>query len=85
MAPGGAVELQPEIHRVEPESGSTLKALIGIFSQTAGSTCKFWVNPVDFTFAVSSLGRALPWTIPALVFAVLAVELVARLHLDRHL
>jgi hypothetical protein len=30
------------------------KALIGIFSQTAGSTCEFWVNPVDFTLA--SLG-----------------------------
>jgi hypothetical protein len=27
------------------------KALIGIFSQTAGSTCNLWVNPVDFTFA----------------------------------
>jgi hypothetical protein len=23
--------------------------LIGIFSQNAGSTCEFWVNPVDFT------------------------------------
>jgi hypothetical protein len=27
------------------------KALIWIFSQTAGSTCNLWVNPVDFTFA----------------------------------
>jgi hypothetical protein len=27
-------------------------ALVGIFSQTAGSTCKFWVNPVNFTFRV---------------------------------
>jgi hypothetical protein len=26
--------------------------LIGIFSQTAGSTCKFWVNPVNFTFCL---------------------------------
>jgi hypothetical protein len=26
------------------------KALVGIFSQTSGSTCEFWVNPVDFTF-----------------------------------
>ena len=26
------------------------KAPIGIFSQTAGSTCEFWVNPVNFTF-----------------------------------
>ena len=24
-------------------------ALIGIFSQTAGLACEFWVNPVDFT------------------------------------
>jgi hypothetical protein len=23
---------------------------MGIFSQTAGSTCEFWVNPVNFTF-----------------------------------
>jgi hypothetical protein len=23
---------------------------MGIFSQTAGSTCEFWVNPVIFTF-----------------------------------
>jgi hypothetical protein len=40
---------KPEIHRVDPEFGSTLKAIIGIFSQTAGSTCEFWVNPVNFT------------------------------------
>ena len=25
------------------------KALIWIFSQTAGSTCNLWVNPVNFT------------------------------------
>jgi hypothetical protein len=55
--PGKAVVLhcevtlgyKPEIHRVDPESGSTLKALIGIFSYTAGSTCEVWVNPVSFT------------------------------------
>jgi hypothetical protein len=41
---------EPEIHRVDPEPGSTSKALIGIFSQTAGSTCECWVNPVTFTF-----------------------------------
>jgi hypothetical protein len=40
---------KPEIHRVDPEFGSTLKALIGIYSQNAGSTCEFWVNPVNFT------------------------------------
>jgi hypothetical protein len=40
----------PETHRVDPESGSTLKALIVISSQTAGSTCEFWVSPVNFTF-----------------------------------
>ena len=27
------------------------RALIGIFSQTAGSTCEVWVNPVNFTFS----------------------------------
>ena len=27
-----------------------LKTLIGIFSQTAGPTCEFWANPVDFAF-----------------------------------
>jgi hypothetical protein len=42
--------VQPEIHRVDPESGSTLRLFIGLFSQTAGSTCEFWVNPVNFTF-----------------------------------
>jgi hypothetical protein len=45
---------EPEIHRVDPEFGSTLKALIGISSQTAGSTCEFWVNPVNFTFSGNS-------------------------------
>jgi sugar phosphate permease len=33
-------QVEPEIHRVDPEPGSTSKALIGIFSQTAGSTCE---------------------------------------------
>jgi hypothetical protein len=48
--------LEPEIHRVDPESGPTLnKALIEIFSQTAGSTCEFWANPVNFTS--TCLGR----------------------------
>jgi hypothetical protein len=42
--------VEPEIHRVDPESGSTLRLFIGISSQTAGSTCEFWVNPVNFTF-----------------------------------
>ena len=42
---------EPEIHRVDPESGSTQEALIGIFSQTVGSTCKFWVEPVNFTLS----------------------------------
>ena len=27
-----------------------VKILIGIFSQTAGPTCKFWANPVNFRF-----------------------------------
>jgi hypothetical protein len=25
---------------------------MGIFSQTAGSTCEFWVNPVNFTLVI---------------------------------
>ena len=33
--------LKPEIHRVDPEYGPTLRLLIWIFSQTAGSTCEF--------------------------------------------
>ena len=43
---------EPETHRVGPEFGSTLRALIGIFSQTGGSTCECWVNPVSFTLCV---------------------------------
>jgi hypothetical protein len=31
------------------------KALVGTFSQTAGSTCQFWVNRVDFTVLKKSL------------------------------
>jgi hypothetical protein len=30
--------------------GQLQQSLIGIFSQTAGSTCEFWVNPVNYTF-----------------------------------
>jgi hypothetical protein len=30
---------------------------MGIFSQTAGSTCEFWVNPVDFTFPLQAADR----------------------------
>jgi hypothetical protein len=51
---------QPEIHRVDPESGSTLTLFIGIFSQTAGSTCEFWVNPVNFTLAAAATPRRAP-------------------------
>jgi hypothetical protein len=42
---------------VDPPGAYNLKftrALIGIFSQTAGPTCEFWVNPVNSTFL-------LPW------------------------
>jgi hypothetical protein len=47
----GAARTKPEIHRVDPRRvWVNSKALIGIFSQTAGSTCEFWVNPVNFTF-----------------------------------
>ena len=36
-----------EVHRVDPDPRIWVnsKALIGIFSQTAGSTCEFWVYP----------------------------------------
>jgi hypothetical protein len=51
---------EPEIPRVDPESGSTLKALIEIFSQTAGSTCEFWVNPVNFTLGLAQILGRLP-------------------------
>jgi hypothetical protein len=40
---GGGWRPQPEIHRAGPGSGSTLRLFIGVFSQTTGSTCKFWV------------------------------------------
>ena len=39
---------KPEIHRVDPE-----KALTGIFSQTSGPTCEFWVNPFYLSAASS--------------------------------
>jgi hypothetical protein len=52
---------------VDPESGSTcqlFKALIGIFSQTARSTCDFWVNPVNSTLVcrTGSGHSQWPWT-----------------------
>jgi hypothetical protein len=38
---------------VDPKSAwVNSKALVGIFSQTAGSTCEFLVSPVNFTFAL---------------------------------
>jgi hypothetical protein len=42
---------KPKIYRVDPESGSTLMILWGFSSQTAGSTCKCWANPVNFTLS----------------------------------
>ena len=52
----------PETRRVDPESGSTLRTRIGVFSQTAGSTpagstCEFWVNAVGFTFQPRAVER----------------------------
>ena len=32
------------------EGSQGFQALIGIFSQIAGTSCEFWVNPVNFTF-----------------------------------
>jgi hypothetical protein len=43
-------DVEPEIHRVGPEIWVNSKALIEILSQTAGSTCESWVNPVNVTF-----------------------------------
>jgi hypothetical protein len=43
--------------------GQLYEALIGIFTQTAGSTCAFWVSPVNFISVRSSrreLGLARP-------------------------
>jgi hypothetical protein len=48
---------EPEIHRVDPESGSTQEARVGIFTQTVGSTCEFWVNPVDFTVCAQGVAE----------------------------
>jgi hypothetical protein len=50
------IEVEPEDHRVDPESGSN-KALIVIFSQTSGSTCEFWVNPVNVIFGAPPPAR----------------------------
>ena len=60
-APGWPLP-EPEIHRGDLESGPTLR-LLGIFSQTAGSACKFRVNPVNFTFgsAVASREATSTW------------------------
>jgi hypothetical protein len=38
---------------LEPRILLNSNAHIGTFSQTAGSTCKFWVNPVNVTFRPS--------------------------------
>jgi hypothetical protein len=48
-APAAPARLKPEIHRVDPESGSTLRtALVVIFNQPAGSTCKILGQPCEF-------------------------------------
>jgi hypothetical protein len=46
-------EPQGKIHKVGPELGPTLRIQKkrGICCQTAGLTCDFWANPVDFRFA----------------------------------
>jgi hypothetical protein len=47
-------QVKPEIHRVDPEFGSTLTVSNrDSLNQTAGSTCEFWVNPVNFTFKLT--------------------------------
>jgi hypothetical protein len=45
-----AVADSAEVHRVDPESGPALRLFnIGIFAPTAGSTCEFWMSPVNLT------------------------------------
>jgi hypothetical protein len=38
--------------------GQLSQPLIGILSQTAGSTGKLWVNPVSFTFLRTARGKS---------------------------
>jgi hypothetical protein len=39
--------------------------LIGILGQTAGSTGKLWVNPVNFRLGAGVAGTRHPWPAPA--------------------
>jgi hypothetical protein len=54
LAPAGrpAASAEPEgkNHRVRPNSGPTLRLEIGNSVQSAGPTCDFWANPVNFRF-----------------------------------
>jgi hypothetical protein len=50
-------EHEGKIHRVDPHFGPTLKSLIWNLSQTAGSTGKLWVNPVNFRLCGRGAGR----------------------------
>ena len=53
-----AMELEGEIHRVGPKFAGGLPGSDRISSQTAGPTCKFWANPVNFRFRRQRLGAA---------------------------
>jgi hypothetical protein len=43
---------------------------MGIFSQTAGSTYKFWVNPVNFTLPTAAAAPARALTAPVVTSTV---------------
>ena len=43
-----------------PRIWASSKALVGIFSQTSGSTCEFWFNPVHSTVGARPRGAARP-------------------------
>ena len=52
--------LRPEIHSVDGPTRIWVnaQALVGIASQIAGSLCKFWLSPVNFTFPFRGIGNA---------------------------
>ena len=42
-------------HRVGPKTWANFKPLIGISIQTAGPTCEFWANPVNFRLLAQNI------------------------------
>jgi hypothetical protein len=64
----------PEIHRVDPETGSTLRILYGFSVKLLGQLANFWVNPVNLTFE----GGARRYFVVALLEAVAAAPQLGR-------